>query len=111
MYYALIIHASPKISSAIFSPSISITRNHPDQQTLLPAAETKNHTPSSQRKETHLSHLQIVACGWPGGKSGKAEASAIRKLDTPNTLPVESATAMGSFAWPILPNEKGSYKL
>ena len=48
-------------------------------------------------------YLQTVACGCPGGSRGNAEISATRSLETPNTFPVESVTAMGSLRWPILP--------
>ena len=51
-------------------------------------------------------NLQTVACGCPGGSRGKAEISTTRRLDTPKTRPVESATAMVSLRRPILPRKR-----
>ena len=51
-------------------------------------------------------HLQTVACGCPGGRIGKAEISATRRLETPKTFPFESATAMVSLRRPILPRNR-----
>jgi hypothetical protein len=50
-----------------------------------------------------LENLHVAACVWPGGVKRKDEESIILRFFTPNTLALESTTAMVSFSLPIIP--------